>query len=213
MSVTGGKQERFCLLHPQCDVWHWPVYYCNGRNCLITLICSCCSWTWQGQSELINSDYCHLKSAHWVVGINWRGLYFFFFSFPLLSPALCLTDRGSMVAVKGQLVAAHKWWNDRESERAVSKTERGGERAVISRSCPFGRVRLTSCQPGQLILCGTKNRQGRAFTFPNHLPLYLSPSSCFFSVYLVKTQICILTVTSFVHPSIPWGWSLGITVN
>ena len=34
-------------------------------------------------------------------------------------------------------------------------------------------VRLTSCQPGQLILCGTKKRQDRAFTSPT---ICLSPA-------------------------------------
>lgn len=50
----------------------------------------------------------------------------------LLLGILYLTDKGRMaVVVKGQLVLAHKRWNDRQR---VSKTEKPRERAVFSRS-------------------------------------------------------------------------------
>ena len=70
------------------------------------------------------------------------GAGLFFLSFPLLLPVLCLTDRGRVAVVKGQLMVTHKWWNDSERDG-----ERWGERAVISRSRPFGRLDWQAVSP------------------------------------------------------------------
>lgn len=75
----------------------------------------------------------------------------------------------------------------RQREWEVSKTGRRRKSCHLQ-ILSLWSLRLTSCQPGQLILCGTKNRQGRAFTFPNHLPQTISGSLQLLQ-YSVKNQM------------------------
>lgn len=106
-----------------------------------------------------------------------------------------------------------------QREREGCKWDTNGER----KSChlhilSLRWVRLTSCQPGQLILCGTKNRRGRAFNFPSHLPLSASLQYTEFEIKFdikvavgegcvtvgAKCQLCTRSLWREVQPSVPW---------
>lgn len=170
---------------------YWPVYCSNGPNWLIIRMCGCCSWASQGQSKL--------KQWLLIITAPRRGSTFIwevfgvflscFFPHSCLSscPFSCLTDRESLVAVKGQLVVAHNWCSDSVKEKEVSKTE-GEEKAVIFTFLSLRWLRLTSCcQPGQRHTLRNIKWTRQSSSCPSVTPS-LSPFCCSL-VYLVENQI------------------------
>lgn len=67
--------------------------------------------------------------------------------FLLSLPRFWARQTGNKVAVKGQLVVAHKWWNDSGKERGLNGTVMERERAVISGSRPLARLDWQAASP------------------------------------------------------------------